>query len=534
MTITGFEELHFFGSSGNDVVAGGSGRADLRGGLGNDTLTAGADSSFLVGDPGDDTFIIDGTDTFISGTTFHGSFSSGIGGIGETDTIILRTDNATVRLDSGDSNIDALTFDTGGTTSQFEIRVAPSPTELSETAVITGDASINTLRFVSFSGTSIDLSGFTFNSWTDGVDIVRIEDPTSSASTLTGSVVDDLITSSGPDTLVGLTGDDIFQLNSSTVPVAIHGSAADGTGGGSETDLVNPRTNVDLRTLTFTNIDGFLFVSGGSISFNSTTGAITSRSRVVTADASQIGTDLPTALTAISNNNQAGAFEIFIDTVGGTLDTSTWDTTGLSTSSDLHVTGSTGNDTITGWFAEDIVILGGGADTVSTGDGTDRVFFDHTSSGGALDGGGGTSDRLTLDWTGAPGALTLDLLDPTLSTAGPGGMTITGFEQLTFFGGTGNDVVSGGSGFTDLRGGDGNDTLTGGQSAQLRGEDGNDILTGGESTFFEGGIGDDTFIIDGTDTFITAPSSMAAPATEQAAPVKPIPSRCARPTQPFG
>ena len=414
-----------------------------------------------------------------------------------------------------------MTFDSTGD-GTFDIQFAPVAGELSTSATITGDANVNTLQFSNVSA-GIDLSGFTFNSWTAGTDRVLIN-TSGGGSTYIGSSVDDTFqTIRNGSTVVGLGGDEIFQLDSTSLPAAVHGSAADGTGGGSETDLIDPLNNIDMGGFTFTNIDGFSYSQNGFIGVDFFTGAINSSSRVASFDATQLGTDLPTNLIVTSANSLNAALAVNIDTVGGTLDASLWNTTGAGASSRLHTNGSTGNDTITGWNLNDIVVLGGGADTVSTGDGDDEVFLDDTASGGALDGGGGTNDRLTMNMTASLAALTFTLLDAAQTSAGPGGMTITGFEEFNFFGGSGDDVVAAGEGRADLRGNDGNDTLTGGGAgsnvldggagtdtlddngsdfASLRGGDDNDTLIsqqGATGTDIRGGVGDDLAIVDRGD-----------------------------------
>jgi len=68
-TLSGFEFLQ--GSNFNDILTGGTGVTEIRGGLGNDTLIASADGDYLFGEDGDDTFISGpGNDILFGGSGF--------------------------------------------------------------------------------------------------------------------------------------------------------------------------------------------------------------------------------------------------------------------------------------------------------------------------------------------------------------------------------------------------------------------------------------------------------------------------------
>ncbi|WP_129782222.1 hypothetical protein [Peristeroidobacter soli] len=132
-------------------------------------------------------------------------------------------------------------------------------------------------------------------------------------------------------------------------------------------------------------------------------------------------------------------------------------------SSEVHILGGAGNDTLTGTRGDDVLVGGAGTDVLRGGDGDD------TLSGGlgndTLEGGAGN-----------------DMLD----------------------GGDGIDVLRGGDGNDSLNGGLGNDTLEGGAGNDvLDGGAGNDILRGGAGDdALTGGAGDDT--IDGGEGHDTA------------------------------
>lgn len=499
------------------------------GNAGDDILHSYEGETLFVGNDGNDTFVIDGSDLLISNSQFHGSASNGTGGAGETNEIILRTNNAQVLLNTAQiSNIDALTFDTAGINSQFRFTgVLPGDGRLSSTTTVTGDGSQNVLFFSSSSG--LDLSGFVLNNWTAGVDRVEIN-TNNAAGTYIGSSGDDFFYSVRNGAVVaGGTGNDIFEINTAaSLPSAIHGSGVDGSGGGGETDLIGINARLDATALfagaSITNIDGFYWFYTGSVSFDGITGAVTGGARDLTLDNSEIATLFPTGLVlSAANGVQAGIRVILDSPSGNTFDATAWDASGLS-SAVLHITGSAGNDIVTGWNFANYVVLGGGADTVTLGSAADQVFFDETAAGGALDGGGGANDRLVIDYTDDTAGLTFALLDPGLQSIGPGGMTVTGFEEISFFGGSGADVITGGSGTAQifgqggddvltaggglyiLHGGQGGDTLTGGAMAgSLYGEDGDDTVIsgiGGSGSVLDGGGGTDLLVIDRSDLAI--------------------------------
>ena len=163
------------------------------------------------------------------------------------------------------------------------------------------------------------------------------------------------------------------------------------------------------------------------------------------------------------------------------------DNFGASMFHDIHfqtdaVTGSEGDDALTGGDALDFIFGNGGDDTISGGDGSDHLQGD---MGDDAIFGGPESDLLF----GGEGDDAVD-------------------------GGTGSDFLSGGGGDDTLLGGKGDDVLFGGFGADLLdGGDGNDVLDGTQATVSApsgtdsdtgdtllGGAGDDTLIVGAGDT----------------------------------
>ncbi|MBY5935535.1 M10 family metallopeptidase C-terminal domain-containing protein [Tateyamaria omphalii] len=211
---------------------------------------------------------------------------------------------------------------------------------------------------------------------------------------------------------------------------------------------------------------------------------------------------------------------------------------------DGALTGTVGDDTISGFGGSDNIdagdgndiVLGGiGFDTVEGGDGNDSITgadgYD-TLSGGAgndtLEGnngfdllnGGAGNDLLngglgldTLNGDGGNDTLNgqsgFDTLDggagADLLNGNAGADSILGGSgNDTLNGGINNDTLSGGANDDRLNGGNGRDSLMGdGGDDVLRGNAGSDTLAGGDGNdILNGGIGADTFIYTGGNDII--------------------------------
>lgn len=167
-----------------------------------------------------------------------------------------------------------------------------------------------------------------------------------------------------------------------------------------------------------------------------------------------------------------------------------------------NISTGSGNDTVTGSTADNVIRTGLGNDVVRAGDGND--WIDGGVGNDSITGGSGTD---TLN--GGDGNDTL--------IGGERGSYVFGSKVL--FGGAGNDSLIGGEGQDSLFGGDGDDTLSGGNDDGysytgdllyggagrdlLIGANGGDLLDGGAGDdTMRGGLGNDTLIGgDGTDRF---------------------------------
>lgn len=175
--------------------------------------------------------------------------------------------------------------------------------------------------------------------------------------------------------------------------------------------------------------------------------------------------------------------------------------------------GGTGNDILYGQSGLDTIYGGDGNDIIQGGFSTDNVYGEAGNDvfqvldgefGDNIDGGSGT-DRLDVSNYSTYGAiinLNTGSWDFNPSFGGP--WTITGVENVdgtqladTITGDSAANVLNGNGGDDLLSGGAGNDTLSGGGgNDQLRGGDGNDIFDGGSGQdIFYGEAGDDTLKI---------------------------------------
>ncbi|MEY4984546.1 MAG: hypothetical protein RIR62_2812 [Pseudomonadota bacterium] len=154
------------------------------------------------------------------------------------------------------------------------------------------------------------------------------------------------------------------------------------------------------------------------------------------------------------------------------------------------ISGTAGDDVLTGTLASEIIVGLGGADTLQAGRGSDTVWGGGGNDRIALDGGHDVIDGGTgLDWlrvTSASGAR-VDLLLTGPQDTGMGMDTITNVENI--LGGVSNDRLSGNAGANRLEGGRGADTLFA--------RAGNDTITGGGGRdVMDGGLGADVFVFN--------------------------------------
>ncbi|MDP1750681.1 MAG: cysteine peptidase family C39 domain-containing protein [Reyranella sp.] len=267
---------------------------------------------------------------------------------------------------------------------------------------------------------------------------------------LVGGAGDDvLLGGDGNDTVIGGVGDDTLDggegmdtADYSAVTVGITADLEAGTATGDGSDALRHieiviggsgddtlKAGVSGNTLnggagndTLTGGDGNDVLTGGAGNDALDGGAGTD-----TADYSAIGTAVTVNLTSGTATGDGTDTLIGIE----------------------NVIGGSGNDTLTGSSAANVLSGGVGDDTLNGGSGVDAA-----------------------DYSASTAALHVDLTITTGQVTGEGADTLIGIERVT--GGSGNDVLIGNSGTNILKGGAGDDTLTGGA--------GTDTLDGGAGT----------------------------------------------------
>ncbi|THV12708.1 calcium-binding protein [Rhizobium rhizophilum] len=167
------------------------------------------------------------------------------------------------------------------------------------------------------------------------------------------------------------------------------------------------------------------------------------------------------------------------------------DDTIWGTEADNIIDGGSGDDTLFGYGGNDVIIGGAGADSLMGGEGDDEIHADADDVW--FSGGAGTD---TLFYHGEDNRdLSLEQGEFENIRAGTGSNIVWGTDQDnvmlgeggddTLFGYGGNDLIIGGEGADSLMGGDGND----------------EIHADAEDTWFSGGDGIDTLVYTGSNNF---------------------------------
>ena len=441
------------GASGNTISAAGfGGRATINGAGGNDIITGSGNGDLLTG----------------------GADNDQINGGGGNDTL----------KESGNVNFVLTDTSLSGVGSDTLTNIG--------FAFLIGGASANTLNASGFTGAATLQGG-------DGNDVL-----------IGGSGNDSLLGEAGNDTLTG--GGGMNTLNGGT-HVATTTSVGDQVCESADFDFTATATQIlrsDLSTSTFTQIESVKLIGGASdntLTVSGFTGPTTLQGGNGN-DTLTGGSGKDSLEGGIGDDQLTGG--LGDDTFNGGANTDTIVESGVSsltltpttmsgrgadkltsgTIEVVRVTGTAGNDTISGGTFAGVMVIRGlaGQDRLTGGDGNDQI-----------DGG-----------------------DETVLVAGKlKGDTIAGGKgNDVIFGGAGDDSINGGDGHDAIDGQDGNDTISGDNNNDtLIGGTGRDSLTGGNSSgtitsndllfsgnFLSGNVSDgdiDTLISGtGTDTVI--------------------------------
>ncbi len=447
------------GSSGDNVLTGGSGNDTIRGADGADVIAAGS---------GNDTVDYWGNETSIDG------------GAG-TNTLVMKA-AATVDLAQGDQtvgdgtavaafqNIDATALSTG-------VQIGGS----ASANAITGGAGGDTIdgaggsdaidggagddRIV-FRGTETSLAG---GSGSDtltlaaqgGITTIDLS-VTSGSDQTTGDTVS-VIDFENVDASVLSSGQTITLIGSSSANVLVAGAGNDTIHGGGGADAISAGAGNDT-------VD--YWGSEDSIDGGAGTNTLVMKAATVVdlALADQTSGDRPT-VTGFQNV----------------------DGSGLTVLQSVLVTGSSGANALTGGAGNDTIDGAGGSDTIAGGSGDDTITFRGTESSIA---GGAGADTLVLAAAGGITAINLGVASGADQTTGDT-VAISDFESADASVMTTAVTMTGGSGANTLTGGSGADTIDGAGGADvIATHAGNDtVIYRGTEASIDGGSGTNSLIL---------------------------------------
>lgn len=456
------------GGSGNDSIVGLAGNDNLYGGSGADTLTGGDGDDVLLGQVGDGDVLTgglgndtlsggDGIDNVTEGGNVNFTLTnSSLVGMGTDSLVSIET--ATLLGGTGNNLIDA----TASSRSVTLYGGAGNDTLLGGTAAdfISGQAGNDSLSSGDGNDSVFGVDGNDLINSGLGTDSV---DGGNGNDTISGDDGNDtLLGGFGNDSILGLAGDDLL----------LGGFGNDNLQGGDGNDDLNGEGDNDD------------FLTGGLGDDTVRGGAGIDR---VTESADANFTLTSNTLTGLGTDTIIAIESAFLT---GGASANTINTTAFT--GQVTVFGGAGNDTITTGAFADLVIGDDGNDSVDAGAGNDILL-------------------------GAAGSDTLKGNDGNDTVQGQGGS----LDML--YGGNGSDFVDGGVGNDTLFGDDGSDTLVGGDGADLMfgglsndsllgglgndslfGEAGNDTLNGGaDNDSLDGGDGDDGLSgFTGNDTMV--------------------------------
>ena len=458
------------GSSGANVITGGSGNDTIDGAGGADTLAAGA---------GNDTVSYYGTEVSVDGGT-------------GTNTLIMKA-AATVNL----GNSDQTTSDSV-TVSNFQNVDASA---VSSSMSITGSSAANTITAGSGDDT-VDGGG--------GADVINAgggNDTVTYRGTETS-----IDGGAGSDTLVLAAGASVTAVNF-TVSSGVDQTSGDST---SVMNFENVNASVLSTAVTVTGLSSANTITTGSGNDTIDGGG---GADVISAGAGNDFVSYYGSETSIDGGT--GTNTLVMRAVGtvnlGNADQTSGDTANVTNfqnidasalSSAVSLTGSSSANTITGGSGNDTIDGAGGADIISAGGGNDTVTYRGTEA--SIDGGAG-SDTLVLAAAGGTTAISFAVAAGADQTSGDS-VSVTNFESVDASAISSALTVTGSSSANTITTGSGNDTIDGGGGADvISAGGGNDTVTyRGSETSIDGGTGTNTLVMSVAATINLANSDQTA------------------------
>jgi Ca2+-binding RTX toxin-like protein len=341
----------------------------------------------------------------------------------------------------------------------------------------------------------------------------------------------------GIDTLIGLLGDDIYLVDTTTDIL----TEAFNQGTDTVQSSVTYTLGINLENLTLTgssDINGTGNALNNIITGNGANNTLAGGAGINTLIGG-LGNDIylvdtTTDILTEALNQGTDTVQSSVTFIVGT-NLENLILTGVTA---INGTGNTLNNTLTGNNASNFLNGLSGNDTLNGGDGNDTYIIDadvdlgidtinETATGGQLD---------YLDFRTTSIGVTVNLGLTTLQTIAAGVQLVIPVVAIeSVYGGSGNDALTGGQGSNELYGYDGNDSLAGdagndfffgwngddslngGSGDDLfYGDTGNDTLYGGTGNdTLNGGAGNDTYIIDAdVDLGIDTINDNSAPVTD--------------------
>jgi len=337
------------GTSGDDIINGLSGDDIINGLAGNDVINAGSGTDTVNAGDGDDVIVFNTSDGDVFGD-YDGGAGYDVLSI-NGDYVASDTDNDVIDasfINNDFVSIEEIEFTLDGDDTPRELIIGSgeiSASEISDTANINGRGTglFDFINVTVSDGVSIDVSGWTFQDWTEGEDSVSLNG-SAFADSITGSLIGDgLFGNEGDDVLSGLDGNDIF----------IGGAGNDFLDGGDGTDLAV--YSGDVADFTIVNN------GDGTYTVTDTTGAEGTDTLIDIEDI-QIGSTLIDLSTILPSSGP-------IDGTPGNDNLS-------GTTGDDVINGLAGNDTLDGLAGDDILNGGDGADRLLGGAGADAMNGD--------------------------------------------------------------------------------------------------------------------------------------------------------------
>jgi len=355
-------------TSGTDTIT-------VNGSTGAETFTGATQAAQILAGTGADTLIVTNTAQVQAGDRYDGGDDVDTLRIGTTTGTAIDLSAAATDGVDGFVNIERVTFvnSSGAATATFNAAQFGAG-KISNTALFTGTSQVQAVAVNLSAGGSLDMSGWTFATWTSGTDTITVTGSTGDETIVGSSLIDRFVVSdtnqvSAADRYNGAAGNDILQVG-----------------------LAGAGTAIDLSAAASDGVNGFLSVE--AITFVNTSGTSTA-----TFNSAQFGTGKIAAATAITGTASAQAIVVNM-APAGSLNMSGWTFTTWAAGDTITVNGSSGADTITGPIQGATILAGGGNDTLIVSN-TTQVQANDRYDGGA------DTDTLQIGTVGAGVAVVL-------------------------------------------------------------------------------------------------------------------------------